>query len=254
MRRFKELDSYQIKLVIFMALMVLVFTVLYGVVTGQRGFLYRDTILVPEQISGATVYVGDLEGAPAAFTVTADGAVTFAYAEKTYGPYTLREDPAAVAQERQGYPGIRGLEVYCAGERIFRGAVWKTDDFVWLENENGEMELADAVVISGDGIITDENGNVIDPMEPSILTVLELAEGPELKHKGYWGVWFLGVVLCAITVLLMLFADELWHFQMAFTVRNPLGTEPSDWVYAQRYICWTLLPICALILFIVGLQ
>jgi hypothetical protein len=237
-----------------MVLMVLVFTVLYGVVTGQRGFLYRDTILVPEQKNGATVYAGDLEGVPAAFTVTADGAVTFAYAEKTYGPYTIREDPTAVSRERQGYPGIRGLEVYCAGERIFRGCVWKTDDFVWLENEDGDMELADAVVVSGDGIVTDENGNVIDPMEPSIITVLELAEGPALKHKGYWGVWLLSVVLCVANVLTMLFAEELWHFEIAFLVRNHRAAEPTDWEYTRRYISWTLLAVCALVLFIVGLQ
>lgn len=33
------------------------------------------------------------------------------------------------------------------------------------------------------GIITSENGNIIDPMEPSVSTVLTLLGGPELTRK-----------------------------------------------------------------------
>ena len=52
----------------------------------------------------------------------------------------------------------------------------------------------------------------------------------------------------------MLFADELFRWNLAFQIRNVEKAEPSDWEIAQRYIAWTAMTIMALILFIMGLQ
>ena len=70
-----------------MLAMVLCFTVLYPITISREGFLYQDTILVPRQENGATLYSGKIEGKPSCFTVYADKRVTFAYGDKTYGPY-----------------------------------------------------------------------------------------------------------------------------------------------------------------------
>ena len=100
----------------------------------------------------------------------------------------------------------------------------------------------------------DEDGNVIDRMEPSASNIYELLNGPELTHKGEALAWFGAVFICIINALTMLFVDELFRWNLAFQIRNVENAEPSDWEIAQRYIAWTAMTIMALILFIMGLQ
>jgi len=98
------------------------------------------------------------------------------------------------------------------------------------------------------------DGNIIDPMEPSVSTILDLMAGPEMTHKGEWLVWFCGVFVCFVATISILFADELFRLSLAFRIRNVEYAEPSDWEIGSRYIIWTLLPVCALVLFILGLR
>lgn len=62
------------------------------------------------------------------------------------------------------------------------------------------------------------------------------------------------MLLCVVTLLSMLFADELFRFDLSFRVRDPDRAEPSDWEMAGRHISWTLLPVMALVVFIIGLR
>ena len=78
--------------------------------------------------------------------------------------------------------------------------------------------------------------------------------GPALTHKGEWYAWFCGVVVCFVTAISILFADELFRFNMAFQIRDAETAEPSEWQIAGRYISWTILPLMAMIIFIMGLQ
>ena len=108
--------------------------------------------------------------------------------------------------------------------------------------------------VTSDGIERDENGDVIDSVEPSAATILELMNAPELTHKGEWFAWFEAVFICVFNTISILFADELFRWSLAFRIRNVDHTEPSDWEIAGRYIGWTVLTIIALVLFIMGLQ
>ena len=64
MERIKSLNRYQKFLLLFMLAMVLCFTVLYPITISRKGFLYRDTILVPRQENGATLYSAKLRESP----------------------------------------------------------------------------------------------------------------------------------------------------------------------------------------------
>ena len=97
-------------------------------------------------------------------------------------------------------------------------------------------------------------GNIIDRMEPSAATIYELLNEPELTHKGEPLAWFGTVFICILNALTMLFADELFRWNLVFQIRNVEKAEPSDWEIAQRYIVWTVMAIMALVLFIIGLQ
>ena len=260
MKRFKGLGRYQKGVLLFMAVMVPVFAALYAVTIARVGFAYGNTILVPGHEDGNTVYSGRIQGKQASFTVYADGTVEFRHGDKLYGPYTAREDPSAIPDadeegELLGGESVTGVELRCKGEILFRGCVVDYGNTRWLYNEDGTLEdFLDISITAGNGIITDGNGNVIELTEPSVSTVLDLMAGPELTHKGTWSWWFGGVCICILTALSILFADELFRWDLAFRIRDVDRAEPSDWEIASRYISWTVLPVIAMFVFIEGLR
>lgn len=60
--------------------------------------------------------------------------------------------------------------------------------------------------------------------------------------------------LCILNAFCILFADEFFHWNLAFQIRSADHAEPSDWAIAGRYIGWTAMLIMALVIFIMGLQ
>ena len=260
MKRFKGLGRYQKGVLLFMAVMVPVFAALYAVTIARVGFAYGNTILVPGHEDGNTVYSGRIQGKQASFTVYADGTVEFRHGDKLYGPYTAREDPSAIPKadskgEPLGGESVTGVELCRREEILFRGCVVDYGNIRWLYNEDGTLEdFLDISITAGNGIITDGNGNIIDQMEPSVSTILDLMAGPELSHKGAWSGWFVGVFLCILTAFSILFADELFRWNLALRIQNADRAEPSDWEIACRYISWTVLPVIAMFVFIEGLR
>lgn len=242
--RIKELGRYQKILLLLMAVMILAFTVIYPIVTALSGFLYEDTILVPAEEDGGTVYSGKIRGTAATFTVSADKTVIFQYGNTVYGPYTVKEDPTAIPKDSDLQAQMTGIELRCGGEIVFRGGVVNSGDWRMLYNEDGSFDLLRSITATmSDGT-----------MEPSVSTILDLTDGPALTHKGTWLGWFGGVLICVITALTMLFADELFRWNASFLVRNAEEAEPSDWEIAGRYITWTVLPVMAAVIFILGLK
>lgn len=251
--RIRALGKYQKAVLAAAILLVLVFSVIYPVTMGREGYLYRGALLTPGQEEGGTVYTGTVNGVQARFTVAPDRTVAFQYGEAAYGPYTAAEDPSAVP-ENAGMAGLTGVEVRKGEEVIFRGGVVRQGDTLWLYHENGDLENGGITITTSTGVTLDENGNVVDPNEPSLSTILELMGGPALTHKGDWLPYLLGVFLCAVTAVTILFADELFRFQLSFRVRDVENAEPTDWELFGRYAGWTVLPIAALVIFALGLQ
>ena len=252
MERIKELDRYQKTVLILVTAMVLGFTVLYYTITARVGFSYQDTILLPGQENGSTVYTGTIQQKQAKFTVSPDKTVIFQYGGKTYGPYTAKEDPTAIPKDAVFGDSMTGVELRCGEEILFRGGVlWQSEPRL-IYREDGEPENF-GISVFINGVHYDEDGNVIDPMEPSTSTILDLMGGPELTHKGQWLGWLGGAFVCIFTAVTILFADELFRWELAFRVYDPDQVEPSDWEITGRYISWTVLPIMAAVLFIKGL-
>ena len=255
MERIQNLDRYQKSILILMLVMILVFAVLYPMTISRVGYAFQDAILVPGQENGNRVYSGKLEGKQACFTVTADKTVIFQYGDKSYGPYTAKEDPTAVPKDSQMAAYLTGVEIRKGDEILFRGGVRDMGDYYWLQSEDGTKD--NMVVITygdGNGIQRDENGNVVDPFEPSVSDILTLMNEPALTHKGVGAAWFGAVVICLINGISILFADELFRWQLSFRVGNADHLEPSEWELAGRYISWAVLPIMALVIFVIGLQ
>lgn len=251
--RIRALGKYQKAMLAAAILLVLVFSAIYPVTMGREGYLYRGALLTPGQEEGGTVYTGTVNGVQARFTVAPDRAVAFQYGETTYCPYTAAEDPSAVP-ENAGMAGLTGVELRKGEEVIFRGGVVRQGNTLWLYHENGDLENGGITITTSAGVTLDEDGNVVDPNEPSLSNILELMDGPALTHKGDWLPYLLGVFLCAVTAMTILFADELFRFQLSFRVRDVENAEPTDLELFGRYAGWTVLPIAALVIFALGLQ
>lgn len=255
--RIKNLNRYQKVILLLLLAMLVVFTAAYFIVSSRVGFAYKGAILRPQDEGTSTVYSGRISGESASFTVTQNKTVTFRYGDKTYGPYTAREDPAAVPQDSEMAKHMTGVEIREGDAIFFRGGVLETGGSsreLMLFDEDGGFASIDVMVSSGNGIMYDGEGNVIDQMAPSATTILRLMDDPELTSKGDWLAWFCGVFFSALTVILILFADELFRWNLRFMIRNVDRAEPSDWEIAERYISWTILPIAALVIYIMGLR
>ena len=74
-----------------------------------------------------------------------------------------------------------------------------------------------------------------------------------MQHKGEWLAWFCGILLCVSTVVSILFVEDLFQLSMSLRIRNAEQAEPSDWEIAGRYITWTVLPVVAMVIFVMGL-
>lgn len=251
--RVRALGKYQKAMLAVSVLLVLVFSVLYPVTMGREGYLYRGALLTPGQEEGGTVYTGSVNGVQARFTVAPDRTVTFQYGEAAYGPYTAVEDPGAVP-ESADMSGLTGVELRKGEEVIFRGGVVRQGDTLWLYHENGDLENGGITITTSAGVTLDEDGNMVDPNEPSLSTILELMDGPALTHKGDWLPYLLGVFLCAVTAVTILFADELFRFQLSFRILQAEDAEPTDLELFGRYVAWTVLPMAALVIFALGLR
>lgn len=222
MERIKRLNRYQKSVLLFMVVMALVFAVVYSMTISRVGFKYKNTILVQSRENGSTMYSGKIKGQQAQFTVSEDKTVVFQYGDKTHAPYTAKEDSHG--------------------------------DNLWLYNEDGTFEDMGISFVTSNGIEMNENGNVVDSMKPSVSDILNLMDAPNLTHKGKGFVWFGAVFICVLNALCILFADELFRWNLTFQIRNVDHAEPSDWEIAGRYIGWTVMSIMALVIFIMGLQ
>ena len=257
MGRIKKLNRYQKVILLFLIAMAMVFGIVYSVVSSRIGFLYNGVILQPSEENGNTIYTGTIKGQDCAFVVTSDKTVTFQCGETTYGPYTAKEDFTAIPQEDDFSEYMTGIEIKDREEIIFRGGILEmgeSDPYWLLVNEDGSNASITITAVMSDGTEVDGEGNVVDPMKPSVLTILQLLDGPELTKKGTWEAWFMGIFISIINTISVLFADELFRWNLAFQIRNVYDAEPSDWEIAGRYIGWIALTVIALVVYIMGLQ
>lgn len=152
MEKIKSLDSYQKGVLIFMMVMALIFAVIYSVTISKVGYRYNDTILVPTQENGKTIYTGKIQGEQALYIVAEDKSIVFQYGDKSYGTYTMKEDPTAIPKDKELAEEMTGVEIRNGGKLLFRGGVWDAGDFYWLYNEDGTLDSLGFSVYTSNGI------------------------------------------------------------------------------------------------------
>ena len=104
MTRIKALNRYQKAVLIVMGVMILIFTVLYFRTISRVGFEYQE--------NGSMVYSGKFQGKQSHFTVSEKKTVMFQWGDMVYGPYTAKEDPAAIPKDDEFAEGMTGVALY----------------------------------------------------------------------------------------------------------------------------------------------
>lgn len=255
MERIRKLEPYSRLILMALLVMAVVFAAVYGVTTSRVGYLYHDTIFVPRQVGGSTVYEGKLEKQDSAFTVTADS-VTFTWGSKIYGPYTLRYDPTAVPEEEESAPYMTGIEILENGNVYFRGGILEVSAGLMLYGEDGSFHFdhLNSYAVTSNGTVVGPYGESTDLYRPELYTIVELLNDPPLQSRGQWPAWFVGLFVSLITAVSILFADELFRFQLSFRVQDAENAEPSDWELASRRIGWILMTLVTFALYMRGLS
>lgn len=254
MERIRRLNGYQKSILILMMVMALIFAVVYAKTISSVGYRYNDAILVPMQENENMVYSGRMKGRKACFIVS-DHTVIFQHGDKTYDIYTVKEDPSAIPSDNDMAERMTGVEILEGEEILFRGGIVNLGDFYWLCSEDGTSDnMIGVSFMTSDGIERDADGNPIDRMKPTASTLYELTHDPELTHKGEALAWFGAVLICMLNAGYILFADELFRFNLGFQIRHAERAEPSDWEIARRHIEWLALAMAAFVIFVLGLQ
>lgn len=254
-QKIKDLNWYQKGILLLLLALIPVYAVIYHVSISRVGVLYNDKIFVPVEESGATVYSGRLDGKPAEITVANDKtAVTFRCGDTVYGPYTIKEDPSALADIEFCPSDMRGVALYDGETLLFRGGFWPSGEFTQLYRADGSPDLQMGLYAVENGVWKDADGNVVDPMKPDAADILRIALAPELTHKGDWLVWFGAVCISLLNAATILYADELFRWNLSFQIQNAENAEPSEWEMLSRYLGWTVLTILAFVVYILGLK
>ncbi|MCR5428462.1 MAG: hypothetical protein K6F16_05665 [Lachnospiraceae bacterium] len=248
MRRFRELEGLQKGIIIVLAAVFVVFSILYIVAANREGFVFRDGFLRLSEENGNSVYSGKTGGKQTVITVAPDKSMTFRIGEKTYGPYEVKEDPTILPN---------GCDILLDGRSIYHGSVRELSDGVLVFNgTDGEPDVFGSInVYTGiNGEYRDINGNPADIDEPRLAELFEWAQGPEAVRRGNLMMWFFGTVICIMTVVSILFADELYRLYMSFRMENAEDAIPSEWYIMTRYLGWFLMAVCAIVIFAIGLR
>jgi len=167
MERIKSLNLFQKCILLLFVIMLAVFTPMYAIVSSREGFEYKDAMLYPSLEGDTTVYSGKLNGKESSFTVIADKTVIFCYDGKTYGPYTVREDPTAIPEDSSLAKYMTGIEILDGEIVYFRGGSFASGGTRMLVDENENVGTGVNIVIQG--VAYDAAGHVVDRMAPSDL-------------------------------------------------------------------------------------
>lgn len=255
MARWKNLSRFQQFLLLFQAALLVVCSVLYPIFSRMEGISYRDSFLRYRAEGENAVYSGKVDGVPVTFTVSPDRNLVFQSSENVPITYTVTEDPSAVPKDHDMHEVLTGVEVRRDGEILFRGGWYTGGGFDVLVDEDGN-QIAPTITISygGDAQQYSADGQPITPSsEPDAADVLNLTSSPALVHRGDGMAYLGGTFLVAINAVLILFADELFRFDLRFQIRNPERAEPSDWELFTRHASWVVLTVFAVIVYILGL-
>lgn len=251
MNRWRALTPFPRIMLCIQAGLLVLFTILYPLLGMQRGIDFQGEFLRQVERGEDTVYTGTLDGKTVELTYTPSGALFYRWGDVEYGPYTLTEDPSALpTSETMGR--VTGVELRLDGEILFRGGYG--GDGLYLVNENGTKLNGLEIVTNGTAYGLDGSRQIYEDGLSITRAISLLLEGPSVRSRVHGEGYFLGTLVVAINAVAILFADELFRWNLRWSIRHPERAEPSEWELFSRGFSWVLLTIVALIGYMMGLS
>lgn len=251
MNRWRALTPFPRIMLCIQAGLLVLFTILYPLLGMQRGIDFQGEFLRQVERGEDTVYTGTLDGKTVELTYTPSGALFYRWGDVEYGPYTLTEDPSALpTSETMGR--VTGVELRLDGEILFRGGYG--GDGLYLVNENGTKLNGLEIVTNGTAYGLDGSRQIYEDGLSITRAISLLLEGPSVRSRVHGEGYFLGTLVVAINAVAILFADELFRWNLRWSIRHPERAEPSEWELFSRGFSWVVLTIVALIGYMMGLS
>lgn len=169
-----------------------------------------------------------------------------------YGPYQILEDPSAAPET---FSDGTGVEIRQGEEVLYRG-VYSPDASLPLIDENGEpvWEFTfSAITSSGDEAILYVDGQEVSQQErhtPSLSSLLYVAYGPALTHRGSVGFYLVITLLAVLNILQICFPGFFFRLSLLGRVQNLEDAEPSDVYLTIEHLEWAVFAIVCLLLYI----
>lgn len=254
LQQFRALPLGQKIYVLCLLLLALAFLPIYALVISRVGYDHQGTLFLPQSSQDSQVYSAKFLGEPSCFTVFPDKSVLFQHGQQTYGPYTARLDGSALPEQHPKSDQLTGIVLYQKDQEIFRGGVGMSPlegCYLVGQDDDGSNTVTTYTIR---GNTYDQNGQLIDPAEPSPRDIVNLMAGCGFTHRGSWKGWIWGLILCLINALSVLYAEDLFYIGVMFRVKNAESAEPTDWALTCRYISWGTLTAAAVLLLILGLR
>lgn len=229
----EERTRFQNIVLVVLAAMVVIFGVLTGVVYGQKGVQFRETLLQVAESGNTIVYSGEVEYEDMEVTVTRSSdtltEITFIVGDLVHDVCTVETGLPSIRTEHG--KELEGIRITRNGEVVFEGGNDSGDEFGWYDQDGNWEPFIDIEVGTGRGYWVDN--------DISLGTIVYFARGPELTHRGSWGLYFLMVLLTGLLALDVLFPTALFYINHACDVRDP---EPSDFYIAMQKVSWVIYP------------
>ena len=251
MNRWRALTPFPRIMLCIQAGLLVLFTILYPLLGMQRGIDFQGEFLRQVERGEDTVYTGTLDGKTVELTYTPSGALFYRWGDVEYGPYTLTEDPTALPpSETMGR--VTGVELRLDGEILFRGG-YGLDGF-YLVNEDGTKPNRLEIIANGTAYGLVGSQQIYEEGLSITRAISLLLEGPSVRSRVHGEGYFLGTLVVVINAVAILFADELFRWNLRWSIRHPERAEPSEWELFSRGFSWVLLTIVALIGYMMGLS
>lgn len=245
-----DLTLWQKVLFCLQLVLIALFLILYLTVGNQQIWQYQGASLRRTTDGGTVTYTGKVEGQSLSFAVTGT-TVEYRRGDKNV-TYTVTEDPSAIPAREDFetnsdimYATLSGVEVHKDGELLFRGAWLPINDTLRLYHENGSSDFGTT------SIILSPSGSVLN--DPGAATILRLLYAPNVAWRANFTGLACGIVLCVVCMVSLLYADELFRWNLRFRIRNTEDAEPSEWELFSRQLSWVVCTGLAVVIFILGL-
>lgn len=234
------LTRFRRLLILFQGALLLLFLLLYPLWADKEGVELHGTFY-EKTVQGDTVtYQGKAGGFRTVYTVPRSGGectVECRIEEEVFGPYTVSPDPEAAGDTGSwDGPVTGGVQVRRGEELLYRGAYYVGADGALLWFKGG------SALYWGGGVTTVTGYSTPATIqEPEVDDILRFALGPNLVHRGDLLFFWLLLLIALLNSASILYADELFRWDLSFRIRDAEWAEPSDWELGSRYVGWCLL-------------